>query len=71
MGDRRGANSVSVGGDLREGVHLEYIVIVGKLILKWIFKNLDWGGAMDWITLAQDRNRWRSIVITVMSLRVP
>jgi hypothetical protein len=25
----------------------------------------------DWIDLAQDRDRWRALVYTVMSLRVP
>jgi len=28
-------------------------------------------GVMDWIELAQDRNRWRAIVHVVMNLRVP
>jgi len=28
-------------------------------------------GGMDWIELAQDKNRWRSLVIAVMNLRVP
>jgi len=28
-------------------------------------------GYMDWIVLAQDRDRWRTLVSAVMSLRVP
>ena len=28
-------------------------------------------GSMDWIELAQNRDRWRALVGTVMNLRVP
>jgi len=44
--------------------------IIGRIILRWIFRN--WGrGEMDWIDLAQDRDRWQALVNTVMSLRDP
>jgi hypothetical protein len=28
-------------------------------------------GGVDWIGLAQDRNRWRALVNSVLNLRVP
>jgi hypothetical protein len=28
-------------------------------------------GGMDWIDMAQDRDRWRGLVSAVMNLRVP
>jgi hypothetical protein len=32
-------------------------------------KEIGWG-SVDWIQLAQDRDRWRALVNTVMNLRV-
>ena len=29
------------------------------------------GGGGDWMELAQDRDRWRALVSTLMNLRVP
>jgi hypothetical protein len=28
-------------------------------------------GGIDWIELAQDRNKWRTLVIAVMNLQIP
>jgi len=54
--------------NLREIDHLEFLGVDGKIILKWIFKNWDWG--MDWIDLAQDRDKWLAVVKMVMDSRV-
>jgi hypothetical protein len=38
--------------------------------IKIDLREIRWDG-MQWIDLAQDRDQWRALVNTVMSLRVP
>jgi hypothetical protein len=50
--------------------------LLGKLRCRWVDNiRLDPGevgwGDVDWIGLAQDRNRWRALVNSVLNLRVP
>jgi hypothetical protein len=49
---------------------------LGKPSRRWIGNvRMDLGevgcGDVDWIGLAQDRNRWRALVNSVLNLRVP
>jgi len=41
---------------LRKNDHLEDPGLGGRIILRWLFRK--WDGGMDWIELAQDRDRW-------------
>jgi hypothetical protein len=49
---------------------------LGRQRHRWVdnikidLREIVWGG-MDWIDLAQDRDKWRALVSTVMDLRVP
>jgi hypothetical protein len=50
----------------KERDHLEDQGVDG---IRMDLREIGWG-SVDWIQLAQDRDRWRAIVNTVMNLRV-
>jgi hypothetical protein len=68
-GDRRGVHRVLVGKP-------EGKVPLGRPRRRWegnIKMDLEvgcWGG-MNWIELAQDRDRWRALVNAAMNIQVP
>jgi hypothetical protein len=68
MGKRRGSSRVLLG-NLTERDRFENAGVDGWIILRWIFRK--WGGAMDEIYLAQDRDRWQALVNAVMNIWVP
>jgi hypothetical protein len=38
--------------------------------IKMDLREIGWGGGVEWIHLAQDRDRWRAVVNAVMNLGV-
>jgi hypothetical protein len=61
MGEGKGAYSILVGRtDGRRP--LGRPTCRGMIILKYILKK--WDGGMEWIDMAQDRDRWRNLVNT-------
>jgi hypothetical protein len=65
MGEKRKVYKVLVGEP--EGKRA-----VERLRCRWEdgIRMEDWLGGVDWIRLAQDRDRWQAVVSAVMNLRV-
>jgi len=69
MGEERGVYRILVGKPERKSS-------LGRPRHRWV-NNIRMDlqevgcGCMDWIGLAQDRDRWRTLVSVVMNLRVP
>ena len=56
--------------NMMERDHLGDASVDGRIILRWIFKK--WGcEGRDWIELAQDSDRWRAFVNSVMNIWSP
>jgi hypothetical protein len=49
---------------------LENLGVDGGIILKWIFKKRI-GGGIDWINMAQNRDRWWALLNAMMNLCFP
>ena len=58
MGEERCIQGFGVG-NRRESDHLEDPGVDERIILRWVFRK--WDEGVDWIDLAQDRDRWRAL----------
>jgi hypothetical protein len=68
MGEGRNVYRVLVGKSEGKN-HLKDQGVDGRMGSKWTLGKLV-GGCVEWIDLAQDRDRWRAVVNAVMNLRV-
>ena len=66
MGEERGVYRVLLRKPEGKN-HWRDLGVDGWIILGWISRKWD----VDWIGLAQDRDRWRTLVSAVMNLGVP
>jgi hypothetical protein len=57
-------------GNLKEGDHLRDPGVRWEDNIKMDLQEVGCGG-MDWVDLAQDRDRWCALVTAVIILRVP
>jgi hypothetical protein len=68
MGEKRNAYRILVGKPEGKGP-------LGRPRRRWVYnikmdlREIGWNG-MDWIDLAQYRNRWRALVMLVLNVRV-
>ena len=53
----RDVHTVLWWGNLRERGHFRNLGIDEGMILKWTLNKCDWEGDVDWIDLAQDRDK--------------
>jgi len=65
MGERRDAHRILVGKPERRPKRRWEDNIRMK------HQEVGWVGGKDWIDLAQNRDRWRAVVIAAMNPRVP
>jgi hypothetical protein len=72
---RQQVNVIRFSNNINEDTHIGGETQIDQDVSGWIISNIDllqlaWAN-VDWICLAQDRNRWRALGNSVLNLRVP